>query len=330
MCKQSMIAVVLLNWNGERDTIECIESLSEINSIAFRLIVVDNNSRLESFELIRESLSRKFVDLHVVDSVKDDEAHSYHKSALLIRNSQNLGFAGGMNVGIRMALSDPAVRYVWLLNNDTIVHPNSLSALASKMDSDESIGICGSTLIYADQKLGVQAFGGAVFSPFTGRSRHCGAFLSISDIPQNGQEIESKMDYVVGASMFVRREYINVVGFMSEDYFLYNEEIDWSTRRKDRFRLGYAPDSWVWHKEGASIGTSSSGGSPLSVYYLFRSRVIFTSKYYAHCLPSVVAFSLVEVMKFLVKRRWSQAVAALQGLTLWPRRGMPHLSVKRQ
>lgn len=130
--------------------------------------------------------------------------------------------------------------------------------------------------------------------------------------------------------MLVRREFIETVGLMSEDYFLYYEEIDWITRGAGRFRLGYAPDSIVWHKEGASIGTAASGGSPLSMYYLYRSRLRFTARHHPRCVPTVLFWCGVDVLKLLRRRRWPQALAAVQGVVQWPRKGMPHLALKHR
>ena len=114
--------------------------------------------------------------------------------------------------------------------------------------------------------------------------------------------------------MLLRRELLEQIGLLYEGYFLYYEELDIATRAKGLFKLAYAHDSLVFHKEGASIGTHASGGSPLSLYYLYRNRLRFTARYFPHCLPTVLLFALWELTKFTLKRRWPQALATARGL----------------
>ena len=184
----------------------------------------------------------------------------------------------------------------------------------ARMEQDPDLGICGSTLVYFHQRDVVQAFGGAEYSRLTGRSRHVGAFLPISRVPESPEAVEREMSYVVGAAMLVSRAFLEQIGLMREDYFLYCEELDWAIRGAGRFRLGYAPQSVVWHKEGASIGTSANGGSPVSVFYLFRNRVRVSARYFWWCLPGVLAFCALDIAKLVARRRWPQALAAMRGV----------------
>ena len=197
--------------------------------------------------------------------------------------------------------------------------PSALSEAVTRADADPTIGLCGSTLVYYHDRGSVQAFGGARFNRCTGRSRHVGAFASTESIPADPQRTEQAMSYVIGAAMLVRREYIEQVGMMQDDYFLYYEEIDWATRGKSQFRLGYAPASIVYHKEGASIGTTASGGSALSMYFLFRNRIRFTARFHAWMLPMVVVTCCWDVFKLLAKGRMTAANAALRGMLMRPR-----------
>jgi GT2 family glycosyltransferase len=128
---------------------------------------------------------------------------------------------------------------------------------------------------------------------------------------------------VVGAAMLASRTFLERVGLMREDYFLYCEEIDWARcGAAAGFKLGYAPSSLVFHKEGASIGTAANGGSPLSLYFLFRNRLRFAWRFHGFFLPTVFVFCLIDIAKFCVRRRWPQAVAALRGLLQLPRVAM--------
>ena len=127
------------------------------------------------------------------------------------------------------------------------------------------------------------------------------------------------MDYVVGAAMLVSRRFIEEVGPMDASYFLYSEEHDWAHRGRQRgFALGWAPRSIVFHKHGATIGTSPGGGSNLSLFYLFRNKALFTARHYPALLPLASPFLLWESMKFVLKGNPSKGIASIQGLLAMP------------
>ncbi|MDD2808402.1 glycosyltransferase family 2 protein [Rhodoferax sp.] len=317
------VCVVLLNWNGWRDTLECLDSLFQSHHSAFSVIVCDNassdSSAAEIAQWADKTLGSEAFESLTKVQVESGRCLTKATRLALVANGANLGFAGGNNVGVRLALNSPECEYVWLLNNDTTLDADSLGNVLARAESDPTIGLCGSTLIYHhDQKM-VQALGGATFNRFTGRSKHIGAFSALLDVPTDPAETERAMSYVVGAAMLVRRAFLEQVGLMQEDYFLYYEEIDWCTRGKGKFRLGYAPNSHVFHKEGASIGTAASGGSALSTYYLFRSRIRFTARFYPGLLAPVLTACAWDIFKMLVKRKFNLAQAAWRGAVQLPR-----------
>lgn len=314
--------VVLLNWNGWRDTLACLDSLFDEGASPCRVLVCDNDSHDESVAQLSAWGQMRFGNRFERITRSDVEGGILlrkNTKLALIENRANLGFAAGNNVGVRLAMRDPDCQYIWLLNNDTTVAPDALARVVARTESDPSIGLCGSTLIYHHDQQMVQAFGGAIYNRFSGKSRHIGAFAPLSAVPTDPAETEKTMSYVVGAAMLVRRAYLEQVGLMEEGYFLYYEEIDWSTRGKGKFRLGYAPNSYVFHKEGASIGTAASGGSALSTYYLFRSRVRFTARFYPGLLAPVLGMCAWDIFKLLVKRKFALAQAAWRGIAQLPR-----------
>ena len=316
------VSVVVLNWNGKRDTLECLQSLAESDPSDRRVVVCDNGSTDDSVITLAQALFARFgkAFCQIDKAAAADPAVAPGSAQVwLITNQANLGFAAGNNVGIRFALRDPACSHVWVLNNDTEVAPDALAQALARMQADPSIGICGSTLVYHHDRRTVQALGGASYSRWTGRTRHLGAFGQLVDAPLDGGQIEPAMACVVGAAMLVSREFIDAVGLMREDYFLFYEEMDWATRAAlpnpagRSFRLGYAPRSVVFHKEGASIGTAASGGSALSLFYLFRNRVRFAWRYHRLQAPVVLACALLDVARLAARQRWPQAAAALRG-----------------
>ena len=228
--KQPLVYIILLNYKNALDTLECIKSVSMLVYSNFKIIVLDNASGDGSEECIK-----KFINESVL------------KNIAFIQTGKNLGFAGGNNIGIQHALRDDDMKYVWLLNNDTEVDELALTELVDKMENNSSIGICGSKLIYFYDHRTLQGYGGR----YCPRLGYATTIKDVDDIP--------KMNYTIGASMLVSREFLENVGLMCEDYFLYYEELDWAERgKKQNYRIDCAVDSIVYHKEGASIGTSSS------------------------------------------------------------------------
>jgi GT2 family glycosyltransferase len=176
-------------------------------------------------------------------------------------------------------------------------------------------GLCGSTVLFYDQPGRVQAFGGARYFPRLGLAMHVGRiFGRRRHVP--AADIERQLDYVSGASMLVTREFVKAVGLMSEDYFLYYEELDWAMRGRPDFGLAYAPDSIVYHRSGAAIGSNrhASKRSRLSEFYLQRNRLRFTRKFFPRCLPTVRSIQLFELAARLVRLDWDRAQVLLDAI----------------
>ena len=301
----SRVYVVLVNYNGWRDTIECLESLLRSDYPDFRVIVCDNASPNDSFSRMLAwangaeqpaAVSGPMGCYSVPPLPKplrhevlagDRPARQIDVPLAFVRIASNLGFAGGCNVGIRYALADPATACVWLLNNDTVVPPDSLSRAMAKMQATPHAGMCGSSLLFYDRPLMVQAAGGGILNKWTGTTRGLGAFHDLASIDES--DALRHLDYIAGAALLVSRPFLETVGLMNEDYFLYYEELDWARRASGRFTLAYAKDSIVYHKEGGSIGTSSDPAqrSPLADAYGVRNRIRFMRRFYPFALPSV-------------------------------------------
>jgi GT2 family glycosyltransferase len=303
-----MIYIVLLNYNGTADTIACLESLASLTTPDVRHIVVDNASKSGAIETLEKWAYGTDYELLTAEQSAALEYPRHHMT--LITSPENVGYAAGNNIGIRLALKDPACEMVWLLNNDTVVAPDALDQLKARCTETPRIGICGSTLLYYDDRRTTQACGGA-FNGMIGRPRQLGALLDIDNLPDRAT-IEAELDYVVGASMLVTRRLLETIGLLGEQYFLYCEEVDWATRAKGQFDLGWAPGSFVYHKEGASIGTSArSRPSETSIYYMNNSTLRFMRAYYPMTTPLALARIIAIGLRFVLKRdrRAAQAVA---------------------
>jgi hypothetical protein len=248
--KYPKVCIIILNWNGLKDTLECLESVYELDYRNFEVIVVDNGSQDESVSAIK----RNFPDV------------------ILIENKENLGFAGGNNVGIKFAIENGA-DFVFLLNNDTVVAPDTLARMVEAYDNLENAGFLGCKIYFYDRPNVIQHFGGEIMFEPVLYGRHIGD----GDEDRGQFEYVQKCDYVTGCAVFASRSVIDRVGVLDERYFAYWEDADWGMRAN---RLGLnnyvIPAAKVWHKVSSSL---DGGSHPLRYYFIARNRLLFASKF---------------------------------------------------
>ena len=332
-----MITIVVLNWNGADDTLRCLESLGKLKGERPNILVVDNGSGDDSVPRIREAingLSQKGdVVLDLLEGEFPEEKILKGEKVILglIKGAHNMGFGGGVNLGLRVALRDPRMTAAWILNNDTVVDQGALKALRITLDKEPDAGVIGSTLLYLDQPDLIQAVGGR-YNPWLGTTSHV-----LGHKPYSKEACAAvdpkKFDYIVGASLCIRREVLERVGLLSEDYFLYFEELDYVERMKrlmSEWRLGYASESLVYHKEGGSSGASDLDGkktSPETDYYFLTSRIRFARRFYLYQYPMVHLMLLGILLNRLRRRHWGSAwlmASLFFGRMPSPRRSFQH------
>lgn len=331
------VYILLLNWNGWKDTIECLESVFRNNYLNYRVVICDNDSQDNSLAHIKSWADQhngtaasdngivgelatppdwKPIPYAEYDRVTAEKGGDLEVEPplVLIQTGRNLGFAGGNNVGLRYALTRGDATYVWLLNNDTVIQQDSLTWMVEKFKKTPGLGICGSTLLYYHNPSLVQALGGATYNRWFGIPKHIGS-MRLARNPIDEKAVERKMAYVVGASMLVSTRFLRDIGLMNELYFLYYEEIDWATRSKGKFSLGYASRSVVLHKEGASIGSKLSQSQEAryrSEYFLVRNRIAFTSRFFPKAIPTVYLGFLITLIVRLLRGQWERAALLLK------------------
>lgn len=242
------IAIILLNWNGKKDTLGCLASLQQISSPPFSTIVVDNGSTDDSTRAIRAEFP------HVT----------------LIETGENLGFAEGNNVGIRRALAQGA-EYLLLLNNDTVVDPNILTAFMELMEKNPNIGILGGKPYLYDARETLDHLGGK-WNPKTA------TFDLIGYREVEGRKRWDKslaLDYVCGCSIFIRRKIFETIGLLEPKFFLIWEEADFCyAARRAGFEVATCPEAKLWHKVSASF----IGGKPHTTYFWWRNRLFWIER----------------------------------------------------
>jgi len=294
MLQAGECAVILLNYKGATDTLACLEALERLEAAPRRIIVVDNGSGLEEVALLRDGWTalniRNAIPVPALIRRDDPLPDARH---ILLALEENGGFSSGNNAGLRLALQDDGCRAFWILNNDTEPAPDALDALCARLNQRQDAGFCGSTLCYAHEPDTVQCAGGCTLSPLTGVT----AFLLGGEplsavISRKPEPIENSMAYICGASLLARREALEEIGLLAEEYFLYYEDAEWGLRaRRAGHGLAWAPASRVLHKEGgSSVAAGARNGhmarrSRLVDYLSLRNRVWLMRNYYPAALP---------------------------------------------
>jgi GT2 family glycosyltransferase len=267
----------VLNWNGWQDTLLCLDALARTEYPNLTVIAVDNGSTNDSVPRIRSGFP------HIP----------------LIETGKNLGFAGGVNAGIRHAL-EQGVEYIWLLNNDAQPRPDALAALVAKATSDPRFGAIGSVLVYADEPSNVQAWGGGQLYCWIGYATHARA-------PRD----DSWFDYITAASVLLSRRALEEIGLLDESFFLYWEDGDLSLRlRKRGWKLGVAANATVLHKENASSGRDRRKVDRFST----ASGIRFLRKHSPMAWLSVPLFIALRIGNRLVLGRWRQTADIVSGV----------------
>jgi GT2 family glycosyltransferase len=325
--KDEVILAAVINWNGWRDTVICLESMQAMSGPPFHLLICDNGSTDDSYVHLSAWARQALGPVHETQRelgaqghVRSFERRGTHSDSVLravhvMRVQCNLGYAGAINRCIAWGGDALAPDCYWLLNNDISLDPAALRHLVAGVRSSSDVGLCGSVLFEWDEPQRVQAIGG-VFHPLIAVGSHLKQLPATAAPDRN---LFFGVDYPIGASLLVTREFLQSVGPMDEGYFLYYEEVDWAVRgRSCGFRPAVALRSQIRHKEGASTG--SRGGvrnkSMLSEYYGVVNRLRFTGKFSPWLLPVVWLSLFLVVFDRVMHREWRRATLVLK-LMFW-------------
>ena len=240
------ISIITINYNGLANTCALIETIP-FNDYPLEVIVVDNASSGDEATLIEQR----------------------YPQVKVIRSKENLGFAGGNNLGIKAALG----KYLFFINNDTFFRPqdSNLQHLIDRLESDTKIGMVCPKIRFAWGTCPIQFAGYTPLSRITLRNKAIG--FGEEDLGQ--YDNAHSTPYAHGAAMMVKREAIEQAGMMPECYFLYYEELDWSMMiRRAGYDIWYEPTCTIYHKESQSTGQDSA----LRTYFITRNRLLFAKR----------------------------------------------------
>ncbi len=241
-----MVAIILVNYNGADDTIECIKSLKKVKEPEYMIIVVDNCSN--------------------DDSIKRLKKEQRYNDFVLLQASSNAGFSAGNNLGIRYAIGKEADYYL-LLNNDTIVETDFLKNLINGFEASKTCGVTISKILYHSSPDIIWYAGGRL-NKKTARTEH----YKFNEKDSINDSTLKKVTFASGCCMCLSKKVVEKIGFLNEDFFLYEEDAEYCYRIIDAgFDIYYIPKSVVYHKVSASTGQ----GSPISQYYAVRNKYYF-------------------------------------------------------
>lgn len=262
------VFIIVLTWNGKKDTLACLDSLEHLTYPNFEIIVVDNASN----DGASNEIQRKFPN------------------AELIVNSSNLRFAGGNNVGIKRAM-ELGAEYVLLLNNDTVVEKDFLSKLVGAAVADQAVGIVGPKIYYYDNPKTIWYAGGKI-EWWKGWVSHIG----IREEDEGKYDAIMETDYITGCCLLIKREVIQQIGLLDEKYYIYGEDTDLCVRAsRAGFKLLYVPASMIWHKLSVSSGGHLSW---FKNWNKLKSQLRLMARYARiYHWPSILIFMVIKIIQ---------------------------------
>ena len=243
------VHIVVLNWNGKSDTVECLTNLQSVSYPNRKIVVVDNGSTDGSEEAIKAAFS----------------------DVTFIQTGENLGYAEGNNVGIRHAMECGA-DFIFILNNDTITDANVVTALVAQAEKNPNAAILGPKIYFYERPDIINSAGGHIDYDTLVRG-HIGY-----GVKDDGTVYASvaAVEWVTGCAMLLRLSVLREVGLFDSNFFLVCEELDLCTRiRKRGFEILFVPEAKLWHKVSAAFDGNFSA---VYCYYFFRNSLLYVWK----------------------------------------------------
>jgi len=285
LLRECELSIITVNYNGLNDTCALIDSIPFNEDM--EVIVVDNGSIKNEASILQNRYP--------------------HITA--IRSNQNLGFAGGNNLGIKTAKG----KYLYLINNDTVFKDFNPQVLIKRLKSSQKIGMVCPKIRFAWNDNPIQFAGYTPLSPITIRNRAIG----FGEEDKGQYDMPHQTPYAHGAAMMLKREVVDKAGLMPECYFLYYEELDWSMMlTRAGYEIWYDSASTIYHKESRSTGQNS----PLRTYYITRNRLLLVkrnwsgfSKYISYCYLIIIV-AIRDILKYTLQGKFSLTSAVLKGI----------------
>ncbi len=287
------VAVIIVGYRNPEDILRCLDALAASVHADFEVIICENGGQ-EAFAALASALP---------------SAMAGGQNVRVLNAQRNLGYAGGVNVCLR---ETPTAGAWWILNPDTRPFPDALAAMVDRL----SVGDCeavGCSLQLPDGS--VQSYGG-LWRPWLARAVSLGHGDDLANRPDPAR-IEATQNYLSGASMLIGSRFLDIVGPMREEYFLYCEEVEWCLRGRTKgMCLGFAPNAVVLHYQGTSTGyvTDLHERGRLPVFLSARNQILITRDCFPHRMPIAAVAALVLLfLRYGRRGAWRQLGYGLAG-----------------
>lgn len=275
------LSIVVVNWNLKEETRACLHSILEAGGAPSQIILVDNGSEDGSVEMMRAQFGPKLTILAL---------------------AENLGFAGGNNAGIRVALREGA-EWVLLLNNDTVIAKDMLVHLAQAAQNHPEYGILAPVIFYYDAPEVVWYLGHRLV-PGTMITR---PILKNKQLPGNFPSL-IEVDFLVGCGVMIGRDVFEQIGLLDEAFFMYAEETDFFWRARTQTRMACISAARMWHK----VSMSAKRDKPKTRYYQFRNQIFFYRRYARGLqIPLMWMFTGLRTLAFSLRELFHNQPALL-------------------
>jgi hypothetical protein len=291
--KEQRLSIVILNWNGKENTKECLSSVNRsiVNGFHPQVVLVDNGSSDESYEYFS---SNKLL--------------SKNYEFKIIKNALNLGYAEGNNIGISYSLQTKA-DYVMILNNDTLLDPNTLIHLIKVANDNPKAGIISPKMYFAPgfefhkERYGKSDIGKIIW--WAGGeidwNNLYGKNMGVDEVDHRQYDSLKYVDFATGACMLVKKEVFEKIGLFNNKYYMYLEDVDFSMRvKKSGWEILYTPKAFLWHK----VAQSSGIGSTHNDYFISRNRMLFGLKYAPFRTKTALMRESIRLLFF--GRKWEK------------------------
>ena len=312
MDESPAICIIILNWNGWKDTIECLESIFGIEYSNYSVIVVDNDSTNDSINKIKEYAignlrtkstffehNTKNKPISFLECSENDKIKIASEKLFIIKNQDNYGFSKGNNIGIKFSLDNLSPDYILLINNDTVVDKNFLGELIKLSEIDENITVIGPKIYYYDYngKSDVINFAGGKINWLIYPGYH-----HIKNDPKSNNSPILECDWITGAAMMIKIKNYKFP-LLNEEYFFGCEDVDFCLNLKKENKIAVALNSVIWHKIGISRDKKINNIS-INALSDFKTNITFLKKnspYYFLLIPFYLLQVLLGILKINLK-----------------------------
>lgn len=287
-CKDLKVGVILVNYNGKNYNEECIDSILKSTYKNLEVLVVDNASSDDSVELLKKR---------------------YMNNITVVETGLNLGFSGGNNVGIKLAL-EKKCDFILLLNNDTVIEEKMIEIMV-ETSIDNQYCVISPKIYYYDNKEVIWSAGADMIW-----KKGIPAQRGMNEVDKGQFDIECNVEIATGCCLLIHKKIVEEVGLLPDDYFLYYEDTDYTTQIVRRgYKILYLPSARMYHKVSASTGGEESFNY---IYYNTRNRLLFNKRFNYKNKTSYITYfyatRVIKIIKWFIMKRNDLIKATLKGI----------------